>query len=73
MVQLINVATAEIIGVGVDSETIEINLYDAGVFKLLKVDQILELEGGGSLNEPKTYALYVALDRAVKNMLRDAI
>ena len=73
MVQLINVATAEIIGVGVDSETIESNLYDAGVFKLLKVDQILELEGGGSLNEPKTYALYVALDRAVKNMLRDAI
>lgn len=73
MVQLINVATGEIIGVGIASESITSNLYNAGVFKLLQIDKILELEGGGSINEPKTYALYIALEKAVQAMLRDSM
>jgi len=73
LVELINVKTGAMSGIGIASELISSKLFNAGVFKYLEVDKILELEGGGSLNEPKTYALYLALTQAVENMFRDTL
>ena len=73
LVELINVKTGAMSGIGISSELISSKLFNAGVFKYLEVDKILELEGGGSLNEPKTYALYLALTQAVENMFRDTL
>lgn len=73
LVELINVKTGAMSGIGIASEFISSKLFNAGVFKYLEVDKILELEGGGSLNEPKTYALYLALTQAVENMFRDTL
>jgi len=73
LVQIIDVATGEIAGVGIGSESVTSVMLGGGVFKFLEIDRILELEGGGSLNEPRTYALYQALNQAVENMFSDAL
>jgi len=73
LVQLVNVRSGAIVGVGVGNQAVESMMTNSGVFKFLEVDQILELEGGGSINEPKTYALFAALTEAVEDMFRDAL
>jgi curli production assembly/transport component CsgG len=68
--RLISVNTGEILITNAVSKTIFSTAHNVGVFRF--VDQgtkSLELESGNALNEPTTYAVRVAIEQAVYDMI----
>jgi curli production assembly/transport component CsgG len=68
--RLISVNTGEILMTNAVSKTIFSTSHNVGVFRF--VDQgtkSLELESGNALNEPTTYAVRVAIEQAVYDMI----
>ena len=52
------------------SKTIYSTVHNVGVFKFVdRGTQSLELETGAALNEPTTYAVRVAIEQAVYDMI----
>lgn len=71
-VRLISVSSGEVLLTNAVSKTIYSTGHNLSVFKF--VDQgtkSLELENGASLNEPTTYAVRVAIEQAVFEMIMD--
>jgi curli production assembly/transport component CsgG len=68
--RLISVNTGEVLMTNAVSKTIFSTAHNVGVFRF--VDQgtkSLELESGSALNEPTTYAVRVAIEQAVYDMI----
>jgi len=68
--RLVSVNTGEVLMTNAVSKTIFSTAHNVGVFRF--VDQgtkALELESGSALNEPTTYAVRVAIEQAVYDMI----
>lgn len=70
--RLVSVNSGEILLSNAVSKTIYSSVSNVGVFKFIDAGtQALELEGGQGVNEPTTYAVRVAIEQAVYEMVID--
>lgn len=70
--RLISVNTGEILITTAVSKTIYSTQHNFGVFRYIDQDtKLVELENGASINEPTTYAVRVAIEQAVYEMIVD--
>lgn len=68
--RLISVNSGEVLMSNAVSKTIYSTVHNVGVFKFVdRGTQSLELETGAALNEPTTYAVRVAIEQAVYDMI----
>lgn len=70
--RLVSVSSGEVLMTNAVSKTIYSTGNNLGVFKFIdQGTQSLEIEGGSALNEPTTYAVRVAIEQAVYEMIMD--
>lgn len=70
--RLISVSSGEVLLTNAVSKTIYSTGHDLAVFKFVdQATKALELESGAALNEPTTYAVRVAIEQAVYEMVID--
>ena len=72
VLELIDVQTGAIVGIGFGSQLIESTSVRASIFAQLRVNRILEFEQAAILNDPTTLALIRAIDMALGEMFQDA-
>lgn len=74
MLRLISVNTGEILLSTATSKTVLSTSAGANVFKFVDVGtKSLEFEAGSSINEPTTYAVRIAIEAAVAEMVKDGV
>jgi curli production assembly/transport component CsgG len=70
--RLISIASGEVLLTNAVSKTIYSTAHNVGVLKFVDSStKALELESGAALNEPTTYAVRVAIEQAVYEMIID--
>lgn len=70
--RLISIASGEVLLTNAVSKTIYSTAHNVGVLKFVDSStKALELESGAALNEPTTYAVRVAIEQAVYEMIVD--
>lgn len=70
--RLISIASGEVLLTNAVSKTIYSTAHNVGVLKFVDSStKALELENGAALNEPTTYAVRVAIEQAVYEMIID--
>ena len=70
--RIISVSTGEILITTAVSKTIYSTQHNFGVFKYIdQSTKLIEIENGAALNEPTTYAIRVAIEQAVYEMILD--
>jgi curli production assembly/transport component CsgG len=68
--RLVSVSSGEVLMTNAVSKTIYSAANNLGIFKFIdQGTQSLEIEGGSALNEPTTYAVRVAIEQAVYEMI----
>ena len=68
--RLISISSGEVLLTNAVSKTIYSTAHNVGVFRFVDLDtRALELENGSALNEPTTYAVRVAIEQAVRDMV----
>lgn len=70
--RLVSVNSGEVLLTNAVSKTIYSTAHNANVFKFVDAGtRVIEMENGAVINEPTTYAVRVAVEQAVHNMIVD--